>query len=69
MTQAEKILRHLNDHGSITALDALREYGCMRLGARIWDLKREGHDIRTTFETSRNRYGEKVTFARYTMGG
>ena len=67
MTQNALILRHLIDHGSITALDALREYGCMRLGARIWDLKREGHDIRTTFETARNRYGEKVSYARYTI--
>lgn len=67
MTQSERILRHLNDYGSITALDALKEYGCMRLGARIWDLKREGYDIRTTFETSRNRYGEKISYARYIL--
>lgn len=67
VTQGERILRHLNDYGSITAQDAVREYGCMRLGARIYDLKRQGHDIRTTFEVSVNRYGEKVNYARYTM--
>lgn len=67
MTQNERILRHLQDFGSITALDALKDYGCMRLGARIWDLKRDGHDIRTTFESAQNRYGEKVSYARYTM--
>lgn len=68
MTQTERILRHLNDYGSITALDALREYGCMRLGARIWDLKHQGHDIKTTFETAENRYGKNVSYARYTIG-
>lgn len=68
MKQTEKILRHLRDYGSITPLEALQEYGCMRLGARIYDLKRDGHDIRTEFETAENRYGEKTSYARYRMG-
>lgn len=68
MTQVDRILRHLRDYGSITPVDALREYGCMRLGARIYDLKRQGHDIRTERETALNRYGEKTSFARYRMG-
>lgn len=68
MTQADRILRHLRDYGSITPVDALREYGCMRLGARIYDLKRQGHDIRTERETALNRYGERTSFARYRMG-
>lgn len=69
MTQSDRILRHLRDYGSITPVDALKEYGCMRLGARIYDLKRQGHDIRTERETALNRYGEKTSFARYRMGG
>lgn len=40
MTQCEKILRHLRDFGQITPVEALADYGVMRLGARIWDLKR-----------------------------
>lgn len=68
MTQSERILRHLRDYGSITPVEALQEYGCMRLGARIYDLKREGHDIRTERQSARNRYGERTTFARYIMG-
>ena len=42
MTQTEKVLRHMKRFGSITPLEAMEEYGIMRLGARIWDLKREG---------------------------
>ena len=68
MTQVDRILRHLRDYGSITPVDALKEYGCMRLGARIYDLKRQGHDIRTERETALNRYGERTSFARYRMG-
>ena len=39
MTQNERILRHLRDNGSITPLDALSEYGIMRLASRISDLR------------------------------
>lgn len=68
MTQAEKILRHMEEHGSITPADALREYGCMRLASRICDIKRAGVDVTREIETSLNRYGEPVRYARYRLG-
>ena len=67
MTQCEKVLRHLRDQGSITQLEALQEYGIMRLGARIWDLRRRGHDIAAETVTGQNRYGEATRYARYRM--
>lgn len=67
MTQTQKILRYLNECGSITPLDALREFGCMRLGARIYDLKRAGYDIESRIESHRNSYGERVSYARYSL--
>lgn len=67
MTQADMILMYMRDVGSITPLDALREFGCMRLGARIYDLKRQGHAIRTEKECAKNRYGKSVRYARYSM--
>ena len=63
------ILRHLRAFGSISPREALELYGCMRLGARIYDLKRQGFTIRAGRETSRNRRGDKVTYARYYMEG
>lgn len=65
MTQCEKILQYIEEYGSITPLDALREFGCMRLASRISDLKRAGYDIKREFELARNRYGEKIRYARY----
>ena len=65
MTQSERVLRHLKDYGSITPVEALAEYGIMRLGARIWDLKKQGHVIVTERETGVNRYGERTAYARY----
>lgn len=40
-SQNEKVREHLVSGKSITPLEALRLYGCFRLGARIWDLKRK----------------------------
>ena len=69
MTQSQVILEHLKKHGSITQKEAIDNYLIMRLGARIWDLKRQGHVIFTERETGMNRYGEKTAYARYRMGG
>lgn len=45
MNQAEQILNYLRSGNSITPLEALNSFGCLRLGARIHDLKRQGHNI------------------------
>lgn len=68
-SQCDKILAYLKEVGSITPLDALREFSCLRLGARIWDLKDRGYKIRTDFETAKNKYGDTVHYARYTLLG
>ena len=65
MTQSEKILQHISFIGGISAAEAMDEYGCMRLAARIADLRSMGISIRREWETKKNRYGEPVTYARY----
>jgi len=67
MSQTEKILRHMERYGSITPLDALREYGIMRLASRICDIKKAGIHVITETETSKNRDGEPVRYARYRL--
>lgn len=67
MTQRAKVLWWLHKYGSITPLDALREFGCMRLASRIAELKAAGWWITTEIETEKNRNGEPVRFARYTL--
>ena len=69
MTQGERILRHLEDFGSITSAEAMADYGIMRLASRVNDLRREGHPIITEVVTGKNRYGEPTRWARYRMGG
>lgn len=67
MTQCERILRHFKDYGSITSLEAMKEYGIMRLASRISDLRKLGYNITVTTETAKNRYGEPTSYARYSM--
>ena len=53
---------------TITALEALRDLGCYRLGARISELRSEGMMIDTVMEQSISRItGEPVRFASYSL--
>jgi hypothetical protein len=67
LTQKERIIRHLKDKGSITSLEAMREYGIMRLTSRVCELKDQGHNIRSEFVSSKNRYNESVSFSKYSL--
>lgn len=67
LTQCSKILAYIEREGSITPLDALREFGCMRLASRITDLKKAGFVISKEMETAKNRDGEPVRYARYRL--
>ena len=67
MTQNEQVLKHLERYGSITPYEAMEFYGIMRLGARVYDLRHDGHSIERVLEQKVNRYGEKVRYARYRL--
>ena len=47
MTQREAILKHLKRGKTITSLEALQKYGCLRLATIIYSLRKEGFDIET----------------------
>ncbi|WP_201353842.1 helix-turn-helix domain-containing protein [Hydrogenimonas urashimensis] len=64
MSQCEMILHHLLDGKSISAIEALNDFGCFRLAARIDELRNDGYDIRT--EMVENKATGK-RFARYWM--
>jgi len=67
LTQSMKVLKYMMDFGSITPLDALKDLAVMRLGARIWDLEKQGFEIIHERETAKNRYGENTTYCRYRL--
>lgn len=43
------VLERLRTKGKISQLQALRDFGCMRLAAVIHRLRRRGHKIETTW--------------------
>ena len=63
MSQREAILNHLKRGDTITSLEALTDYGCLRLAAIIFDLREEGFDIQTKMITTSN----DKTIAEYSL--
>ncbi|MBL0144900.1 MAG: hypothetical protein IPP48_03230 [Chitinophagaceae bacterium] len=39
-SQRKKIKQYLQAGKAITPIDALKKFGCFRLGARIWELRK-----------------------------
>ena len=66
-SQASLILEHMKME-PITALDALREYGCFRLASRITDLKDQGHLIASKRVRIKTRKGGFTSIAEYSLG-
>lgn len=61
---ARAVLEMLRRHPEgCTPLDALAEVGSFRLGARIWELKRDGYDVETQLVTT----GTGKRIARYRL--
>ena len=70
VSQSKGILAYLRTHKKgITPMDALNKFGCMRLSARIHDLKKEGHNIYSEIETIEYEDGTTKRYARYFLHG
>ena len=69
VTQSQRVLDYIEEFGSITQREALRDLGVMRLASRISDLRRQGVPIASTVETVKNRFDEKTYIKRYRLAG
>lgn len=69
MTQRRAVLDWLESGDSITSYDAFRELGITRLSSIIFNLRKNGYDIRSDSVSMTNRFGNKVTFTRYRLVG
>lgn len=67
MTKQEKVLAHLQKFKTITPKEAYFEYGAMRLGAIIFNLRKE-HKIRTQRIDVAGKFGNSVV-AQYVYEG
>lgn len=67
-TQRNMICEYMLAGASITALEAQKKFGCMRLGARIFELKKI-YNISKKMISVKNRFGKKVMVASYQIEG
>lgn len=63
--QTEAILWHLENKGHISTFDAFRKYGCTRLSAKIFNLRKKGYNIQSKNITTTNRYGLTCNYFNY----
>ena len=63
MTQEEQVLDYMRKHGSITSWEAIWEYHITRLAAVVCNMRKDGYDIDTIYET--NQYGTR--YGRYVL--
>ena len=64
-TQEQRVINYIRQFGSITTKDAFNDLGITRLSAKIFNLKKQGYEIKDNFEQGKNRYGEITNFKRY----
>ena len=67
MTQCERIIDYMKTHGSISTYEAFNELGVARLASRIHDLSEDGYLIDRQRTESKNRFGEPVSYTRYSL--
>lgn len=64
-TQCERLLEHLKLGLPLTAHRALYGYSCLRLAARMWDLRQMGHQIERRMVEVQTRDGRRARVAEY----
>lgn len=66
-TQCERILKYIRDFRYITSYEAYMDLGVTQLAARIRNLEDDGYLFKRERITKINRYGEKVSFVKYSL--
>jgi hypothetical protein len=68
MTQDERILEYIKEHGSITPMEAWNELGITKLATRVSYMSRYGGiDFIKEFVRGKNRYGQPVCYMKYSL--
>lgn len=67
VTLKDRVFDYITKHGKITSLEAVNNIGTVRLSHYIYLLKKDGYVIKDKWVTSKNRYGDKVSFKEYSI--
>lgn len=66
-TQKQRILEYVKEFGSISRREGFMDLGITELSSRIGELERIGYKFDRKTEVSQNRYGDNVTYTRYSL--
>ncbi len=66
-TQREVVLEHLKTGKQITQEEAYELCGSQRLGAIIFNLRKEGYSIYNIEQKGKNRFGHTCNFVKYML--
>ena len=64
-----RVLDYMQEYGSITTLEAIKELGNTRLSASIYTLRNKGYQVLDEWKVYHNRYGETCKIKKYFLGG
>ena len=67
MTQKQRILDYLQSGKVLTRLNSWDVLSILEAPARISELRQDGHVIYTEMVSVKNRYGEDVRIAKWSM--
>ena len=67
MTQGERIIEYIREFGSISPMEAFSDLGITKLATRVSEMSAEGIEFVKKYEETKNRYGEKVHYMRYSL--
>lgn len=68
MTQKDRVLKYIDDFGSITTWQAMMDIGVGCLTKCISNIRKDGTSIITHIVHSKNRYGQPTHYAEYRRG-
>jgi len=65
MNKTKAVLQWLQTGAGISSMEAIKQFGATRLSVIIFNLRKRGYNIETVKCEGTDRFGNKMTFARY----
>lgn len=65
MNQTQAVRDYLVAGNGLTSLEAIQKFGCTRLSAKIFDLRKKGYAIESEPVDVYDRYGKRTQVSRY----
>lgn len=65
--KTQAILNYLKTHKGLTSKQAYEKFDTTRLSAIIFNLRNQGYNIETETKYAIDKYGSRISYARYVL--